>query len=160
MAYYDALVAKWATLAGTTAEKLAAIDALTLAGPNQDVRATAVVGYLALAGKLAGLQAYAASASTSAPAGVAAKQFFALLSIPSFTAFEMSDPTVYQAVEAWLNAWAADSATGITADNVAAILALAATTLPWWQAPVASGGGGLTSPVSQNDLDAVVGGLS
>src|SRR5690348_13396070 len=33
MAYYDALIAKWATLTGTTAAKLAAINVLTVTGP-------------------------------------------------------------------------------------------------------------------------------
>lgn len=32
MAYYDALVAEWATLTGTTTQKLAAINALTVSG--------------------------------------------------------------------------------------------------------------------------------
>jgi hypothetical protein len=43
MAYYTALVAKWATLApDTTANKLAAINALTVAGPNGDVQVSSV----------------------------------------------------------------------------------------------------------------------
>jgi hypothetical protein len=35
MAYYDALIAKWSTLTGTTAAKLAQINALTVPGPAQ-----------------------------------------------------------------------------------------------------------------------------
>lgn len=33
MAYYDAMIAKWATLTGTTAEKLAALNASLATGP-------------------------------------------------------------------------------------------------------------------------------
>lgn len=48
MAYYDALIAKWATLSGTTAQKLAAINALTIAAPQPAiVEATAIVNAIA-----------------------------------------------------------------------------------------------------------------
>ena len=50
MAYYDALKAQWATLTGTVAEKLAAVNAATVTGPNVDVTVPQVVGYLLLNG--------------------------------------------------------------------------------------------------------------
>lgn len=44
MVYYDAFIAKWATLApGTTAEKLAAINAATQAVPTRMIVATYIV---------------------------------------------------------------------------------------------------------------------
>ena len=68
MAYYDALIAKWATLPSgdTTAQKLAALNALTVAGPIVDVSVSAVVGYLGLNGKLSGLIKYAANPPATA----------------------------------------------------------------------------------------------
>lgn len=35
MAYYDAMITKWASLAGTTEQKLAALNAATVPGPAQ-----------------------------------------------------------------------------------------------------------------------------
>jgi len=153
MAYYDALVARWATLAGTTAQKLGAINALTVDGPIADVSISAVVAYLALGGKLAGLQAYAQNPpnNANAEAIIAARELVALMSSPNAPSFRMSDPAVYATVQDFLSALAGDAATGITADNQAALLALAATTIPWWQAI------GYTSPISQGDLDAAGG---
>jgi hypothetical protein len=153
MAYYDALIARWATLAGTTAEKLAAINALTVAGPTTDVSVSAVVAYLALSGKLAGLEAYAQNPPSNADAQalVAARELVALMSSPNAPPFRMSDPAVYATVEGFLSALVADAATGITAENQAALLALAATAIPWWQAS------GYASPISQGDLDAAGG---
>jgi hypothetical protein len=153
MAYYDALVARWATLAGTTAEKLAAINALTIAGPMTDVTVAAVVATLALSGKLAGLQAYAQSppSNANAEALVAARELVALLSSPNAPPFRMSDPTVYATIQNFLAALVADAATGIGATDEAALLSLAATTVPWWKA------NGYASPISQGDLDAAGG---
>jgi hypothetical protein len=153
MAYYDALIARWATLAGTTAEKLAVINSLTVEGPAADVAVSAVVASLALSGKLAGLQAYAQNPPESAnpEALVAARELVALMSSPNAPAFRMSDPVVYAPVQGFLTALTADAATGVTADDHAALLALAATTIPWWKA------NGYASPVSQGDLDAAGG---
>lgn len=154
MAYYDALVAKWATLSGTTAQKLAAINALTVAGPNQDVPVGTVVGYLALQGKLSGLQAYVVS--TPPPAATpltAAKELLTLLSTPSVTVFQMSVPSVYSAVEAFLDALAADPNSGIVSADVAALLALAAGPEVLWTAANGYPPGG----INMNDLVAAGG---
>lgn len=155
MAYYDALVAKWATLTGTTAEKLAAVNALTVAGPNIDVPASEVIGYLALNGKLSALQAYAASPPSGATAGAvtAAKELIALFSLPTFATFQMSNSIVYGGVSQFLGALASDPASGVTSQDEASLLAMAATALPWWQSA------GYTSPINENDL-AAAGGLA
>jgi hypothetical protein len=152
MAYYDAFISKWNTLSGTTAQKLAEINALTVPGPNQDVPASQVIGYLALNGKLSGLQAYAASAPNTT-AGVAARELVALFAMPTFSTFEMSNPTIYDGVEGFLTALAGDPNSGITSSDVTALLAMAATTEPWWQA------NGYTSAFNENDLEAA-GGLT
>lgn len=137
MAYYDALIAKWATLgAGTTAQKLAQLAAVTVAGP-------------------------------AAP-----------LLIPTYRLFNAIDPTEFAALSAAnqqrirdiLGMGTVDASTGTNARALllsvfaagsatrTAIVALAnsieSTTLPWWQATVAQGGGGLSSPVSAEDARA------
>ena len=153
MAYYDALVARWATLSGTTAQKLAAINALTVAGPMTDVAVTSVVATLALSGRLAGLQAYAQNppANANAQALTAARELVALLSSPNAPPFRMSDPTVYATVQSFLAALVGDTATGVGAADEVALLGLAATIVPWWKA------NGYASPISQGDLDAAGG---
>ena len=106
MAYYDALKAEWATLTGTTAEKLAAIDALTVAGPNIDVAPSAIVAYLALGGKLAALLKYAASPPAT-EAGLAAANLAAVLAMGvNAPNFAMSQPSVYATVQGMLTALA------------------------------------------------------
>lgn len=153
MAYYDALVAQWTTLGGTTTEKLAAINTLTQDAPKVDVSISAVVAYLALRGKLATLQAYAANppGNVNAQALIAARELTALIASPNAPPFRMSDATVYAAIQNFLAALASDNATGLTADDPPALLALAAAKIPWWQAH------GYSSPITQGDLDAAGG---
>jgi hypothetical protein len=155
MAYYDALIARWATLSGTTAQKLGTINGLTVDGPTVDVPISAVVAYLALSGKLAALQSYAGNPpeGANAEALIAARELVALIGSPNAPPFRMSDSTVYSTVQGFLSALVADAATGITSDNQAALLALAATTIAWWKSA------GYASSISQGDLDAA-GGLS
>jgi hypothetical protein len=62
MAYYDALSAKWATLQGTAAEKLAAVNGETVAGPRVDVQVSTVFGRLLLTGAYWNLAGFAQAA--------------------------------------------------------------------------------------------------
>jgi hypothetical protein len=142
MAYYDALIAKWATLTpGTTAAKLAQINAITVAGPT------------------------------------------AALIVPTYRIFNVLDTTEFGALSAAnqqrvrdiLSMGTVDASTGTNARALllsifgagtatrAALVALANsienTTIPWWQATVAQGGGGLSSIVTAGDL-AAAGNLS
>lgn len=135
MAYYDAFAAQWATLTGTTDQKLSSINALTVAGPLKDVPASSVIGYLALNAKLSGLLAYAASPPANSPpaAVVVAKELSAMLNMPSFTTFYLSNPQVAAALQLFLSTLASDPNTGLTAADSTALLALGNTTLPWWQ---------------------------
>ena len=160
MANYAPLAAVWPAtglpfgVSGTplaagdsAAAKLDKIGGWLAAGPAQDVPIIAVVNYLALAGKLVALQAYAASPPAT-PAGAAAAAFFALVRIDAADIVQMSNPVVYAAVQGWLDAWAGDANTGITGADVAAILGLAATFVPWWQSA------GFASPLNLNDVAA------
>jgi hypothetical protein len=133
----------------TAAEKLAAIGTWMVAGPMQDVSVSSVSAYLAVQGKLPRLEAYAAAAPATAAtlAEAAAKSYFDLLPNGVRT-IEMSNATVYAAVQGWLNAWTGDTNTGVTSTDVTNILALAATQIPWWEA------NGYPGPININDLAA------
>jgi hypothetical protein len=143
MAYYDALVAKWATLApGTTAQKLAAVNALTVAGPNASVAVSAVVGKLMLLQAYLSLAAFAQGSTnnnaTHDTALGAAKMLMTMISIPNAPAFQMSDTTTFATVKGMMDAIlaqevAAPGSTGFTQAVHDALLALCATTIPWWQ---------------------------
>ena len=142
----DALSTEWAAItsanpSATTAQKLALLNAATVAGPNIDVPVTTAALFLANEGKWAQLLAYAQKAfatlqagGTLTPAQAAAAQLAALIALPQFTAFKTSVPSGYTAISTMLNAVAGDSASGIASTDVTNLLTLAATTIPWWQA--------------------------
>ena len=136
----------------TTAQKLAAINAWTMAGPTADVQPSQVVAYLALNGRLAALLKYAATPPGTA-AGLAAANLAAVLAMgTNAPVFNTSQANVYAAIEAMLNALISDASSGLIADDASNLLALAQTRIPWWQASVAAGGAGLTSLITSDDL--------
>jgi hypothetical protein len=155
MAYYDALVTKWSTLSGTTAEKLAAVNAETVAGANVDVQISAVVGKLMLSGAYLPLAAFA-SGTASGDAGhdaalFAAKMLLTIITVPNAPAFQMSDPTNYATIKGMMDAilaWeiAHANTTGFTQAVHDALLVLAATAVPWWSV------NGYSSPIGDADL--------
>jgi hypothetical protein len=157
MAYYDALIAKWATLTGTTSEKLAAINALTVAGPRSDTQVSSVLGSLMLGGAYLSLYSFAQGSftgdATHDHALGAAKLLMAITSNPNAPAFNMSDPSKYAQIAGMLGAIMAQEAaapgtTGVTQAVHDGLLALCETTVPWWQA------NGYTSPIGFGDLSA------
>jgi hypothetical protein len=157
---YDPLIALWATLpsADTTAQKLAAVNAMTVAGPNVDVTTSQVVSVLLLAGAYPTLAAFAAGTTGAASALSAAKTLMDWVTVPNAPLVQMSNPTVFAEVQQLGNAvvaqeTASPGSTGFTQTVLNDLLALAATTVPWWQA------NGLTSAVSPSDLTAA-GGLT
>ena len=161
MTYYTALATEWAAITAanpgyTSAQKLAAINALAVPGPTVDVAASAVLGYLMLNVKLGALQAYAASPPNGSSPSVVALvvELLSAFSYPAFGTFQASNPTVYSTLNTMLTAMTTDAHTGLTSTDVTAIMALAQTTIPWWQATIAQGGGGLSSPVGVGDLSA------
>lgn len=151
MTNYAPLTAIWGAISGSTdTAKLATLNAMTVAGPPQDVPLGSVIGYLGLAGKLKPLIAYASAPPSGAvPASVAvAEALVTLLQMPNAPGFSMSNPTTYAAVNGMLTQLVADPLSGIAAADPAALLALSATTVPWWQA------NGFNGPLNQNDLNA------
>jgi hypothetical protein len=159
MAYYDALVAKWGdgTLTGTTDQKLAAINALGVAGPKADVPVSIVVGRLMLSGAYLTLAAFAKGATngtqTHDDALTAAQMLMALITTPNAPAFATSDPADYATIKGMMDAVLAQEvaqpgSTGFTQAVHDGLLSLAETSIPWWQA------NGYTSPFNANDLAA------
>lgn len=137
MAYYDALVAKWATLTpGTTAQKLAQINAIVVTG-------SVPTAFYVTGNQLLNCINYAEfkvlTASQQANLLALCQVQGALLGGSSNTSFIVDGMILdYFAVG------------GLT---VAALTALSkGAVMPWWQAGVASGGGGLNGPVSDTDL--------
>jgi hypothetical protein len=138
MAYYTALIAEWATLpAGdTTAQKLAAINALTVTG------AIPTLGYFTGAELLNCLN-YAEFAALSQAQQTTLLQICA---VPGQLLGGSASPFLAPLFEAFY-------AGKLTGPTIAALTALVETTpQPWWQASVAAGGGGLNGPVGPNDL--------
>lgn len=161
MPYYTALQSAWngttqpptgvtgtgLTAGMTTAQKLAAVNAWTVAGSNVDVAPSQVVRYLGINGKLAGLLKYAATPPATA-AGLAAAELAAVLEMGvNAPPFYASQPADYAALQNMLNALAGDANSGLTAADVAALLALAkGPQIAWCQAngyPYSGSGGGL-----------------
>jgi hypothetical protein len=155
MTYYDAFIAKWATLSGTTQEKLAAVNSEMVAGPRVNLPVSSVTAYLLAGLKLAKLIAYAETPPAGALADslTAAQNLVAFFKLPTPPDFKMSDPNVYAVCSAALNALAADPLTGITATDAANLLAMSATQIPWWESA------GYPSIFSESDLVAA-GGLN
>jgi hypothetical protein len=160
-----ALAQLWPSLtAGTTAAKVAQVNAMTVAGPNVDVGIPQVAGYLLLQGIYPTVQTFATSnysTNGSDPvhdrALTALKTFVAWISIPNAPPVHFSDPTVYALITAFAGAVAAQEtatpgSTGFTQAVHDGLLALGQTTQPWWQA------NGFFAPVTL--ADAINNGLS
>jgi hypothetical protein len=93
-----ALAQLWPSLnAGTTAAKIAQVNAMTVAGPNVDVGIPQVAGYLFLQGIYPTMTAFAAGSSTGNATHDAAltalKTFVAWISLPNAPPVHFSDPT-------------------------------------------------------------------
>jgi hypothetical protein len=137
VAYYDALIAKWATApAGTTDSKLTWINAQTVNGT-----ATKMV--------------------------VPTYDIYNLIVRSEFNALQTADQQSVRdiismgTVDASANTEVRKKMLAMFPNGTATFTALAnlaktfdTPQVPWWGAPVAKGGGGLSSPVSQEDLNA------
>jgi hypothetical protein len=67
---------------------------------------------------------------------------------PSLQTFQMSDAATYSSVQGMLSELTTDANTGVTSALEAELLALAATTQPWWQA------NGYPRPFDMGDIQA------
>lgn len=146
MAYYDALIAKWATLApGTTAQKLAAINAITVAGPA----APLLIPTYRLFNAIDPTEFGALSAALQQR----------VRDILSMGTVDASTGTNARALLQSIFQAGAGNQPVTRAAIIALANSIENTTVLWWQATVVQGGGGLTSPVGLQDL-ALAGGLS
>lgn len=138
MAYYDALVTKWGTLSGTTASKLSQINGLTVQTAAQG---SAVVSPSQILNAIV-------FADLAALTQLQVSQLTLLLAGSSV------DVSKGSSIRTGVQALFAGKTT--TLANLGALVATADApiTIPWWQATVAQGGGGLNSPVSPDDLKA------
>ncbi len=144
MAYYTALIAKWATLApDTTANKLAAINAITITG-------SVPTSFFTTGDALLNCIVWSEFSSLTAT-----KQANLLQLCATPGQLLGGSGNVGRMVPGmFLDCFTVGSGT------IANLTALAkATVTPWWQALVADGGGGLSSPVGMGDL-AAAGGLT
>jgi len=141
MAYYDALVAKWATLTpGTTAAKLAQINALTITAGAQKclLEPNTIVNAIVPADLL----------------GLTTNQLLTLqLLLFGRSTIDASPGTTVRAV--FQSIFGGKAAT--LANLTGLVAAFDAPAIPWWQATVAQGGGGLNGPVGTSDLSAAGG---
>jgi hypothetical protein len=142
MAYYTELIAKWATLTpGTTAAKLTQINAITVAG------SIPTTIYSTGADIINCIDWTEFNALTDARQ----KNLLALCAIPG--GLLGGSGQLSHMVPGMIVAYFPGGGATITA------LTAMAKALPWWQATVAQGGGGLIAPVALSDLDQA-GGLS
>ena len=140
MAYYDQLVAKWSSLSGgTTDEKLAEINALTIAGRARPVRVVEVMTYL----RQNNLWLTIKAAVDTSPGAAAAVDYN---SDPRVQTIDVTLPIV-QAMLADLVGRGL-----LTQGQADVITAMATPQVPWWGEPVSRGGGGLNAPVALSDL--------
>lgn len=151
MAYYDALIAKWATLTGATAEKLAAINALTVAGPTVTVSRGDIRQHFDNMVDANGAPVWedieAHKGDTSA-LGVACRAALRLRDAPGdYPPVDVNAVMFQQQLAALV------TGTVLTQAQSDSTTALGATQIPWWQSA------GYSSPINGNDLVAA-GGLT
>lgn len=133
MAYYDRLKTKWADLSGTTQEKIAAINTLTVPGPDKLVAIADIMTYLRTYNLWLPIKA-AAGTNPAAAAVVDIEEDLRANTI------DFSLPIVSQLLAALVQ-------TNLLSQNHAdEITAMKATTQLWWQA------NGYPSIFNENDL--------
>ena len=137
MAYYTALMSKWATLTpGTTQQKLAQINALTVTLPSikANLSPSSILNACVFA-DLAALTQLQVSQLTLLLAG------------------SQVDASAGSSIRLGIQTLFAGKTT--TLANLGTLVApYDSPTAPWWEATVAQGGGGLSSPVSIDDANA------
>jgi hypothetical protein len=145
----------WPSLSGaTTTDKLATLNAMTVAGPAVDVSIQQVMGFLLINGIYPTIAAFAGTTANSTQphdgALQAAKTFMAWIELQNAPPVHMSQSSVVDAVTQMGNAMVAQEtaspgSTGFTQAILNELLALGQTTQPWWQA------NGFSGPVTSAD---------
>ena len=134
MTDYSALTVKWATLTGTTDQKLAAINALMVQLPPMKAIVTP--------SQIINACEYKALSNVIAKS----PQQLSLLLTGSNVDVSVGS-TIRQGLQTLFSGYSA------TLNNLSALFKpFDAPQAPWWQTPIAQGGGGLSKPVSSTDL--------
>jgi uncharacterized protein (DUF697 family) len=136
MAYYDALISKWATLTpGTTAQKIVQVNAITVQ----------------IAASTKAILVPSAILNAIVFADLAALTQLQVTQLTLLLQGSQVDASVGTSIRAGIQALFAGKTQ--TLSNLGALVAPYDTPIivPWWQATVAQGGGGLTSSVSLQD---------
>lgn len=133
MTYYDALVAEWPSLSGTTQEKLDAINTLMVPGPSVPVPVLKVMTYLRTNNLWMAIKA---SVSPGAQAAVDYNED------PRVQTIDLSLPVV----QGMLADLAAHSL--LTLPQIGEIIALGKTSVTWWAA------NGYARPFDLGDIEA------
>lgn len=144
MAYYDALIAKWATLPAVTTgadvtANLATLNAMTVPGTTQPVAIIDAVTYLREQNAWLAIKA-------AAPTNPAAEAAVDLNDDIRATTVDFSLPGVRAMIDALVTSGY------LTTAQSAALIAMGATAVPWWEASIADTGAALSSPINVHDL--------
>lgn len=137
MAYYDALIAKWATLTGTVDQRLVTINALTV---NSSTPAPLIVPSYEIFNAI----------DRTDWAGVSAANQQIVRDILGLGSVDASPGTKIRTV--LLGIFGVGTATRTALNALAA--KYDTPPVPWWSASVSDGGGGLRAPVALSDLAA------
>lgn len=143
----EALKTVWASLSGPTYAKLAALEAIKVAGPPRDVSLQDVENYLCTDGKIATMRDFVHTPPVDAdPRALIAANYLVALIQNGTPMLITSDATTLAQVMTFLAMMTLDPRTGITADDASALLAMTASEVPWWQAH------GFDGPINVKDL--------
>ncbi len=125
----EALTTKWATLTGTTLEKLAQLRALTVTANDRDVPMGELAGYLYITGITTKMKDYLAG-TPSGSAKIGCTEILGMISNPNIPVIQTSIAGVKTAFGTWLSAM--QTASVLTAGQVTAIAAMSSATKKWW----------------------------
>lgn len=145
--YYDALRVKWAGLAGNAEERLAAINTMAVPGPQMPVPISTVMGYLRRHNLWMGIKVRSSLPLDDPNFSVGAWSAVDLNEDRRITTIDFTLPIVAQMLAEMVNKRL------LTQQQSDDLVGLSETEVPWWQASVEQGGGGLRGPVAKSDLE-------
>ena len=141
-----ALQTTWATLTGTTAQKLATLNAMTVPGAPQDITITTLSNFLTTNNLLAPITAYASRGPNAVQTAlIACNYLIAILSATDPT-IHTSMPANFAAIKQLGPGLLADPATSVTPQLLAGMMALVTPSATWWSV------NGFTGPLTITDL--------
>ena len=141
-----ALQATWATLSGTTAQKLASINALMVPGPPQDTTITALQTLLTANNLIAPITAYIARGPNAVQTALIACNYLIAILAATDQTIHTSMPANFAAVQQLGQGLLSDPATGVTPQALQAMMALIQPSATWWSV------NGFSGPITITEL--------